>query len=120
MVVAGDSAGGGVAAVISLMAKDHGIRMPHAQMLFYPCTDQRMLTASIKQFTNTPICNSKAVAKYYKLTMDSNYTGERGYVSPMEADLLEGMPSTYLETAEFDCLRDEGIALDQGDGFHDH
>lgn len=48
IVVCGDSAGGNLAAVICLMARDKGVQMPCAQVLLYPVTDRRMITDSAK------------------------------------------------------------------------
>ncbi len=111
VILVGDSAGGGTAAAIALMARDRKAPATRAMMLLYPCTDQRLQTKSMREFKDTPICNSRAVVKYYKLTTDKNYSGEIAYISPMLAESLAGMPPTYVETAEFDCLRDEGIAF---------
>ena len=45
----------------------------------------------------------------WKLYLKSELGADRGYASPIEAASLEGLPPTYIEVAEFDCLRDEGI-----------
>lgn len=107
--LAGDSAGGCLAAALCLLAKDKGLPLPKAQLLLYPVTDRRMNSQSMRQFTDTPMCNSKDIAKYY------SFYGECGeekeyYLSPALAPSLKGMPAAYIEVAEYDCLRDEGIA----------
>ena len=116
IVVAGDSAGGNLAAVVSMMARDKNIQLPYAQMLLYPVIDRRMETESMKLFVDTPMCNTKDMEEYFKLylscdRMDTEKIGAEWlpYLSPIEADTLEGLPPAYIEVAEYDCLRDEGI-----------
>lgn len=116
IVVAGDSAGGNLAAVVSLMARDKNIQLPYAQMLLYPVIDRRMETESMKLFVDTPMCNTKDMEEYFKLylscdRMDTEKIGTEWlpYLSPIEADTLEGLPPAYIEVAEYDCLRDEGM-----------
>ena len=107
----GDSAGGNLATVICLMARDENIQMPNAQMLLYPVTDRRMITDSVKKYTDTPMCNSQDMAKYFALYLKNGAPVENiPYLSPVEAESLADLPDAYVEAAEFDCLRDEGIA----------
>jgi acetyl esterase/lipase len=47
----------------------------------------------------------------WELYLANGTAGPRAYASPLEAESLAGLPDAYLETAEFDCLRDEGAAL---------
>ena len=108
IAVCGDSAGGNLATVVCLMAKDRKIQMPCVQMLLYPVTDYRRETESMKRYVDTPMCNQVDVNKYYQMYVDS-YTNENyKYLSPMEAK-LDGMPTTYVEVAQYDCLHDEGV-----------
>lgn len=106
--VAGDSAGGQLATVVCLMAKERKQTMPCCQMLMYPAVGN-VETESMKKYTDTPMCNSKDVEKYGKLCIPDPFVGNYIYTSPIEAESLEGLPSAYIETAEFDCLRDGGI-----------
>lgn len=107
--VAGDSAGGCLSAVLCLMARDKGLPLPRAQLLLYPVTDRRMTSESVLRFTDTPMCNSKDMAKYYSFYGEKSDEKEY-YLSPALAPDLNGMPAAYIEVAEYDCLRDEGIA----------
>ena len=115
IAVCGDSAGGNLSAVLCLMARDKGIQMPRAQMLLYPVTDYRMETESYRTYTDTPMCNSRDMEKYYKMYVNKKKLEHMplAYLSPMEADTLEGLPAAYVEVAQYDCLRDEGIAYGQ-------
>ena len=65
IAAAGDSAGGNLAAVLCLMAREQRLPMPCAQMLLYPVLDARMETESYRQFTDTPMCSSRDMEKYF-------------------------------------------------------
>ena len=108
VAVAGDSAGGQLATVVCLMAKDRRQAMPCGQMLIYPAAGD-VETESVKKYTDTPMCNSKDMEKYGKLYRPNLSVENHVYASPIEAKSLEGLPAAYVETAEFDCLRDGGI-----------
>jgi acetyl esterase len=107
LAVAGDSAGGNLAAVISLMARDAGGPPLRAQILVYPATDLTMSHPSIEE-------NGEG----YLLTKDTMHWFMGHYqpdvssqkASPMVAADLSGLPPALVITAEFDPLRDEGEA----------
>ncbi len=108
----GDSAGGTLCAALCLMLKDRGEPMPAGQLLFYPSLDGRLTSRSMQLYTDVPVINAKAVKAYHKLLGAKPGEGEdkyKKYRSPVEAESLAGMPPTYVETAEFDCLHDDGI-----------
>jgi len=106
--VAGDSAGGAIAALICSSYERYGLKPPCVQMLVYPATDVTMQTASMKRFPDTPLWNAennKRMWSYYC----GNLKGEERYAaSPMHSALPRVILDTYIETAEFDCLHDEG------------
>lgn len=110
--VAGDSAGGQLSTVVCLMAKDRGQSMPCCQMLMYPAVGN-VQTESMTIFTDTPMCNSKDIDKYGKYYIPDPLVGNPVYCSPIEAESLVGLPPAYVETAEFDCLRDGGVLYAQ-------
>ena len=89
------------------MAKDRGQVMPCGQMLIYPAAGD-VETESVKKYTDTPMCNSRDTDKYGKYCRPDPSAGNNVYASPIEAESLEGLPPVYIETAEFDCLRDGG------------
>ncbi|MCR4589333.1 MAG: alpha/beta hydrolase [Lachnospiraceae bacterium] len=108
--VMGDSAGGTLCASLNLTLKDKGIWLPAAQLLFYPSLDASLQSDSMKRYTNVPVINSGAVKEYYRICAPKNgVTIDRKIYSPAESPDLSGMPPTYVETAEFDCLHDDGI-----------
>ncbi|MCD7982036.1 MAG: alpha/beta hydrolase [Clostridiales bacterium] len=110
IAVGGDSAGAALAAGVALYTLKKGLRVPDAAMLIYPMLDSRMSTESMKKYTDTPLWNSVLNREAWML-----YAGEKNLhnplASPMEAKDLRGFPQTYLETAEYDCLHDEGITF---------
>lgn len=110
IAVCGDSAGGNLAAALCLMARDRDIPMPKAQLLLYPVTDCRMETESMRRYTDTPLCKRGDIEKYFEMYLPAEKPDIHlvPYVSPVEAESLKGLPDTYIEVAEFDCLHDEG------------
>lgn len=110
IAVGGDSAGGALAATVCQMARDRGTALPRFQLLIYPVTDRRMQTESNRIFTDTPMWNSKYSEKMWRAYTPDDNAPDLAYASPMEAASLVELPPAYVETAEFDCLRDEGIA----------
>ena len=111
IAVGGDSAGGTIVAAICLMIRDRKALLPCFQMLIYPATDVRQNTESMKKFTDTPMWNSMLNAKLWKMYLRNGIGEKPEYASPALADTLRGMPPAYIEVAEYDCLRDEGVAL---------
>lgn len=108
IAAAGDSAGGNLAAALAPMARNAALPMPCAQMLLYPVLDARMETESYRQFADTPMCSSRDMEKYFAMyAPDASFAPEE-WLSPAESASLRGLPRAYIETAEFDCLRDEG------------
>ena len=111
IIVAGDSAGGNLALGVFYNAVNENITKPHALMLVYPVVDNLMQTESMKKFTDTPMWNAvlnEAMWKVYLPTDSAKDLFKRNHV---EANLYTEFPSTYIESAEFDCLRDEALDL---------
>ena len=78
-------------------------------MLVYPVIDRRQQTNSMKKYSDTPIWNSKLNDKMWKYYLGDKLISHIEYVSPIEAENFEEIPDAYIETAEFDCLHDEGV-----------
>ncbi|MBO5109302.1 MAG: alpha/beta hydrolase [Clostridia bacterium] len=110
IAIGGDSAGSTLAVGTCLMAKDrnHPVKLCF-QMLPYPFLYARNNSESCKKFTDTPMWNSTLSTRIAPMTRvdpsDPNYI----YYSPVESESLHGLPPAYVETAEFDCLHDDGI-----------
>ena len=110
IAIGGDSAGGDLAAAVTLMARDWGEKLPCFQMLIYPVTDRRMQTESTLRFPDTPVWGARDSVKMWEYYLPTLPAEHIEYASPMEAPSVEGLPPAYLEVAEFDSLRDEGLA----------
>jgi len=119
IAVAGDSAGGNLAASVAMMARDRIGKRLSFQMLIYPALDRRMKTESMRKYTDTPVWNSELTRKMWDLYLADKSITDYRYASPMEAESLINLPDTYIETAEFDCLHDEALEYAErlkGDG----
>jgi acetyl esterase len=108
LAVAGDSAGGNLAAAVTLLARDGGRPALAAQVLIYPNTDHRGDTESMRDNDDPALFNRRSVAWYWGHYLASPQDGRNPLVSPLLADDLRGLPPALLITAEYDPLRDEG------------
>ena len=109
VAVCGDSAGGTLSMAVTLMAIDRGLPVPCAQLLTYPAVGDCGETESLRLYTDTPMCNTKDMDTYGKWYVQDGSAGKLAYRSPIEAESFAGIPMTYIETAEFDCLRDGAV-----------
>ncbi|MEU7055832.1 alpha/beta hydrolase [Streptomyces sp. NPDC046197] len=108
LAVGGDSAGGNLASVVSLHARDHGGPPIAAQLLVYPNTDHLADTASLRENSDEVFFNHRSVDWYWRHYLADPAQGREPYVSPLRADSLRGLPPALVITAEYDPLRDEG------------
>ena len=108
--VGGDSAGSTLSVGVCMMARDrvHPIKIAF-QMLPYPFLDARNNSESCKKYTDTPMWNSTLSTRIAPYTKVDKSRADYFYYSPVEADDFQGLPPAYIETAEFDCLHDDGI-----------
>lgn len=110
IVVGGDSAGGNLAAVTALMARDRGGPSLAAQLLIYPMTNADFDTGSYRLFGQGYYNPRPALRWYWDQYVPSLADREHPYASPLQAD-LRGLPPAVVVTAGHDPLRDEGIAF---------
>ncbi|SDY97231.1 alpha/beta hydrolase [Pseudomonas sp. NFIX28] len=112
LAVAGNSVGGNMAAVVSLMAKDKGTPAIKFQLLLWPVTDANFETASYNQYAEGHFL-SKNMMKWFwdNYTTDAQQRNEI-YASPLRATSaqLKDLPPALIQTAGADVLRDEGEA----------
>ncbi|MET8418158.1 alpha/beta hydrolase [Streptomyces sp. NPDC005134] len=111
--VAGESAGGGLAAALTLLARDRGGPALRFQFLGIPELDDRLQTPSMRAFTDTPVWhrpNAEVSWDYYLGGQGiRGCDGVSAYAAPARAEDLTGLPPAYVSVAEFDPLRDEGL-----------
>lgn len=112
IALAGDSAGGALAASTQLWARNESDINISFLSLIYPVTDNRLQTESMKEFTDSPIWNSRLSKKMWNLYLrNGNKYGEKDeYISPARAKTFNNLSNAYIEVAEYDALRDEGLA----------
>jgi acetyl esterase/lipase len=110
LAVMGDSAGGNMAAVVALMARDRGEPDIALQVLIYPSVELGGDYPSERENANRPLLTAKDVANTPGLYFHGS-TRERTdpYASPILGK-QEGLPPALIQTAEFDPLRDHGAA----------
>jgi acetyl esterase len=115
MAVAGDSAGGNMAAVVALMAKQRGGPKLVFQLLYYPVTDASMTHESYTTFADGFWLTTKAMHWFWDAYLPDKAMRKEITVSPLNATLdeLRGLPPTLIIVSENDVLRDEGEAYAQ-------
>ncbi|MEB0048471.1 MULTISPECIES: alpha/beta hydrolase [unclassified Pseudomonas] len=112
LAVAGNSVGGNMATVVSLMAKDKGTPAIKFQLLLWPVTDASFETASYNQFAEGHFLTKNMMKWFWdNYTTDAKQRNEI-YASPLRATTaqLKGLPPALVQTASADVLRDEGEA----------
>jgi acetyl esterase/lipase len=110
LAIAGQSAGGGLAAGTVLMARDRGGPQLCYQLLEIPELDDRLDTPSMLAFQDTPLWNRPNAVWSWKHYLGTQHEGEPSpYAAPARAKDLSGLPPAFVSTMEFDPLRDEGI-----------
>lgn len=118
IVLFGDSAGGNLAAVVSLMARDRGEFLPRTQMLLYPATynDHNPTTSlfdSVRENGEDYLLTARDIKGYMELYASSSEDLHNPYFAPLIAPDLADQPRTLVITAEYCPLRDEGEVFAQ-------
>ncbi|MGM1033719.1 MAG: alpha/beta hydrolase [Bacillota bacterium] len=110
ITIAGDSAGGHLALVTCLRLKKQGHWMPKRQVLIYPMLDAKGTSNSYKKFGDDYVITRDALLSGFEAYL-SNLPSNHPEASPLYRDDFECLPETYIITAEFDPLVDEGETL---------
>jgi acetyl esterase/lipase len=106
IAVGGDSAGGNLAAAVTLLARSRGPRLAH-QLLVYPNTDYLSDTASLRENNDPLLFNRNSSDWYWGHYLASPADGADPLASPLRVPDHAGLPSATVITAEFDPLRDQ-------------
>jgi len=113
MAVAGDSAGGNLAAAVAIRARDEGGPALRHQLLIYPVTDCNFETGSYREHGGEGSFLPEAMMRWFW----QHYLGELDHAdelaAPLRHDNLTGLPVATVILAECDVLRDEGLAYAQ-------
>jgi acetyl esterase len=113
IAVGGDSAGGNLAAAVTLMARDRGGPAIVHQMLVYPVTHHAFDTASYRDLAEGHLLTLAGMRWNWNHYLPDAAAGRDPLASPLLAPSLAGLPPAFLITAEYDPLRDEGEAYAQ-------
>jgi acetyl esterase/lipase len=108
LAVMGDSAGGNLAAVVALMARDRSGPPIRFQALIYPATDLTWSSPSVEENADAPI-----LTKADCVAARDHYLGDQDprepYISPLYAPDHSGLPPALVQVAEHDPIRDDGL-----------
>ena len=110
LAVGGDSAGGNLAAVVSVLARDHGTPRIGHQLLIYPATDAAMRHDSMARFAEGYVLTRSTMRWFYEQYLRAPADAADWQASPLAAPDLSGLPSAFVLTAGYDPLCDEGDA----------
>lgn len=105
VVVIGDSAGGNLAAGMSLRARDENLPGILGQVLIYPALGGDLVSGSYREMANAPGLTTADVA-YYRAVL--NAPDDEPVAHPLLSSDLSGLPPAYITVAHFDPLRDDG------------
>jgi acetyl esterase len=108
IIVAGDSAGGNLAAVVAQRAKAEGGPPILLQVLVYPVTDCDLETTSYINPENQLMLNKEAMVWFWEHYAPVAASREHPDASPLRTDDFRDLPPAVVLTAEYDVLRDEG------------
>ena len=109
VLIAGDSAGGNLAAVAALMCREQGAAIPAGQVLIYPVIEPFFDTESYRKYS-TGYVNTRDAMKYYWQQYLDGTSCHRlsGWLAPARAESHAGLPPAVVVTAGFDVLQSEG------------
>lgn len=110
VAVAGDSAGGNLAAAVAHMARDRGAAQPTFQLLLYPVLDHRRATPSYTENATGFFLTAAQLAWFWAQYVGPDGDAAHPYASPGTAADLTGLAPAFVVAPALDPLRDEGVA----------
>ncbi|WP_156294291.1 alpha/beta hydrolase [Serratia oryzae] len=112
LAVVGNSVGGNMAAVVSLLAKEQATPALRCQVLLWPVTHASFDTGSYHQFAEGHFLTRSMMKGFWDHYAPDKALRKEIHASPLNATLeqLKGLPPALIQTAELDVLRDEGEA----------
>jgi acetyl esterase/lipase len=112
VAVAGESAGGNLAANVSIMARDKGIMIPLHQLLVYPVAGSDMENESYKKHADAKPLNKKMMQWFVKNYLNNMNEAKEPMINLVNTN-LKGLPPTTIICAEIDPLQSEGKLLSE-------
>jgi len=109
MAVGGDSAGGNLAAVCAILARNDGYPKLAFQLLIYPCTAPEPETPSHRKFAEGHLLTRNTITWFYKQYVRSAKEFGDFRFAPLVAEDLSNLPPALVLVAGYDPLRDEGV-----------
>jgi acetyl esterase/lipase len=115
LIIAGSSAGGGLAAGVSLLARDRAGPKLRAQLLIYPMLDDRDSTTSTHQYSEEGLWSRESNQLGWECLLGEARAGGKDgevsiYAAPARATDLSGLPETFLDVGSAEVFRDEVVA----------
>ena len=110
IAIGGESAGGNLAAVVCLMARDRGGPALCHQWLDVPAVDLTLAQPAFSEVPDGYLLDRDAVLEFRELYLVDVALDHEPYASPLLASSHEGLPPAWIMSAEFDKLRDDGKA----------
>ncbi|QJE99378.1 alpha/beta hydrolase [Luteolibacter luteus] len=111
VALVGESAGGNMAAAVSIMAQDKEMQMPLHQVLVYPVATTSMDSPSYKEHAMAKPLNAEMMKWFFDQTLANPVDRENHEINLLGAKTLAGLPTTTIITADIDPLRSDGEML---------
>ncbi len=111
IAVAGESAGGNMAAAVCILARERGVALPVHELLVYPVADNNLTTESYNTYANAVPLSRANIQYFTSLYFNSPADGDNRLLSLVDVADLRGLPTTTIIAAEIDPLQTEGVSL---------
>ncbi len=113
VAVAGDSAGGQLAAALCLALRDAGSPQPKGQALLYPALGGSAALSSRHECSDAPLLSSAELDDCWALYLQRPEDYQSAYAMPLLAEDFSALAPAYIAVAQFDPLRDDGVVYEQ-------
>jgi acetyl esterase len=111
VAVVGESAGGNLAAAVSMMARDAHVQLPVHQVLVYPIASHDLNSPSYQENADAKPLNKQMMVWFFEQYLQNPSDAQNPWIAPAQTGNLQGLPPTTIITAQVDPLRSDGQAL---------